>query len=240
MSEPLDVLAIGAHPDDADLGVGATLHKLAMAGYRTGILDLTRGELASRGTPERRAAEAAEAGKRLGLAIREQAGLPDGSLEDSTQQRHAVAHWLRVLRPSVVLAPMTPDRHPDHEAAHRLVRAAHFFAGVAGLDTGAPPFRPATLLFYSAYHQPAAAPAMVVDVSAHFAAKRHALEAFASQFYQPGAEGPETLVSSAAFWDDIETRARYWGGRVGVAFGEPLYHEGPLCVDLPPGLNRTA
>lgn len=239
MSGPLDVLAIGAHPDDADLGVGGMLCKLAAAGYRTGILDLTRGEMASRGTPELRAQEAAEAGKRLGLMLREQAGLPDGGLADSLEQRHAVAHWLRLLRPTVVLAPMTPDRHPDHEAAYHLVRAAFFFAGVSGLDTGAPPVRPTTLLHYCAYHQPGAPPALVVDISDHFEAKMHALAAFTSQFHQPDARGPETFVSSAAFWEDIETRARYWGGRVGAIHGEPLYLEGPLRMDLPPGLTRT-
>lgn len=239
MTEPLDVLAIGAHPDDADLGVGGMLHKMAQRGYRTGILDLTRGELASRGTPDQRAIEAAEAGHRLGVITRQQAGLPDGALEDVPAQRQVVARWIRQLRPAMLLAPMTPDRHPDHEAAHRLVRSAHFFAGVAGFDTGDAPFRPPALLFYHAYHQPLAPPAMVVDISEHFEAKRHALAAFTSQFHRPGAEGPETLVSSAAFWEDIETRARYWGQRVGVAFGEPLFQEGPRCVDLPPGLRTT-
>jgi bacillithiol biosynthesis deacetylase BshB1 len=233
----LDVLAIGAHPDDADLGVGGMLHKLSDAGHRVGILDLTRGELASRGTPDLRAAEAAEAARRLGLARREQAGLPDGGLADTAEQRATVAHWIRVLRPRVLLAPMTPDRHPDHEAAHRLVRSAHFFSGVAGLDTGAAPHRAERIFYYHAYHEADLAPALVVDIGGHFEAKRHALEAFASQFHQPGAAGPETHVSSRAFWEQIEHRSRHWGARIGAAHGEPLHLEGPLGVDLPPGLG---
>lgn len=233
----LDVLAIGAHPDDADLGVGGTLHKLADAGYACGILDLTQGELATRGTPEIRAAEAAEAARRLGLARREQAALPDGGLADTLEQRAVVAHWIRVLRPRLILAPMAPDRHPDHEAAHHLARSAHFFSGVAGLDTGAAPHRADRILYYHAYHEADLAPAVVVDIGGHFEAKRHALAAYASQFHQPDAAGPQTHVSSRAFWDNIETRARHWGARIGASHGEPLHHEGPLPLDLPPGFG---
>lgn len=236
----VDVLAIGAHPDDAELGVGGTLIKLAKRGFRTGLLDLTRGELASRGTPEERNAEAYEAGRKLGLATRLCAALPDGGICNTPEQRLPVINHIRTLRPAVLLAPYGPERHPDHTAAHELVRDANFFAGVKGIDTGHEPYRVPTVYFYFPYHQPPEPPALVVDITQDFELKLAALEQHKSQFHNPNYAGArETYVSSRAFWEAITTRAAYWGGRVGVRFGEPLFAEIPFGCDLPPGVRRT-
>ena len=234
----IDVLAVGAHPDDADLGVGGTLLKLAAQGLRTGILDLCRGELSSRGTVAERTAEASEAGRMLGVAEREQAGLPDGGIENTPVQREAVIRVIRAQQPKILLAPMSPDRHPDHVAAHALVRDANFFSGVAGVETGQAPWRASHVFHYNAYYEAPETPAFVVDISAHFEAKLAALRAFASQFHNANYDGPETWVSSEAFWDSITTRALYWGGRIGARYGEPLYGEGPVRIDLASLLDR--
>ncbi len=233
----LDVLAIGAHPDDADLGVGGLVLKLTGRGLTVGILDLTRGELGTRGTPEERAAEAREAARRLGVTVRENAGLPDGAVQNNREQQRAVIEAIRKHRPKILLAPMGPDRHPDHTAAHALVRDANFFAGLERLESGRAPYRAPKIYHYFSYHEPETAPSFVVDISAHFDAKREALRAYASQFHNPGYEGGATLISSQAFWDGIEKRAAYWGHRIGAAYGEPLYTEGPAPLDIPPELG---
>lgn len=233
----IDVLAIGAHPDDADLGVGGLLCKLALAGKRAVVLDLTKGELGSRGTVEERRVEAAEAAKLLGILGRQNAGLPDGGIANTPEQRLTLIRILRELKPTVILAPMAPDRHPDHTAAHELVRDANFFAGVHGVDTGQAPHRAATTYYYRAYEGTGESPSHVVDISAVFEQKLAALRAFRSQFYNPDYAGPETMIASPAFWDAIRTRAEYWGNRIGVRYGEPLYGTLPVAMDLPPELE---
>ena len=228
----VDVLAIGAHPDDADLGLGGTLLKLAAQGHATAILDLTRGEMGSRGTPEERAAEAAEAAKRLDLTTREQAGLPDGGLVNTPEQRLPIVRHIRALRPRILLAPLTPDRHPDHEAAHALAKDAGFFAGVSGIDTGQPPYRAEAVYYYHSYHEPAETPTFISDITPYFDQKQEALRAFKSQFHNPQYEAPETYVASEAFWNNIKIRAEYWGARIGVQYGEPIHAQVPIALDI--------
>lgn len=233
----VDVLAIGPHPDDADLGLGGILCKLAARGFTTSILDLTRGELGTRGTPVERATEAAESARILGISLRENAGLPDGALANTPEQRERVVHFIRRLRPKVLLIPNKPDRHPDHEAAHELCRAANFYAGVEKVCPDSDPWRAESVYFYGPYQDAPHPPTFVVDVSGHFEAKLEALATFRSQFYNPDYNGEETAVSSRAFWDSIRHRAAYWGSRVGVQYGEALYSEGPLALDILPGLR---
>jgi len=234
----IDVLAIGAHPDDADLGVGGLLCKLALAGKQAVLLDLTKGELGSRGTVEERRVEAAESAKILGIMERRNAGLPDGGIANTPEQRLVLIRILRELKPALLLAPMAPDRHPDHTEAHALVRDANFFAGVHGVDTGQAPHRAATIYYYRAYEGTGESPSHVVDISAVFEQKLAALRAFRSQFYNPEYSGPETMIASSAFWEAIRTRAEYWGNRIGVRYGEPLYGTLPVAMDLPPELER--
>jgi bacillithiol biosynthesis deacetylase BshB1 len=233
----LDVLAIGAHPDDAELGVGGTLCKLVNAGYAAGILDLTRGELSTRGTVEVREREAAAAARVLGLQCRENAGLPDGAIANTTEQQRVLVSAIRRLRPKVLLAPMKPDRHPDHAHAHDLVTDANFFAGLGRIETGEAPYRAPALWYYYAYFEGTETPLFVIDVTDTFSKKRVALLSHASQFHNPTTPGgQETYVSSERFWQGIEERAAYWGQRIGTRYGEPFFGTAPLKQDLLPGL----
>lgn len=237
-SETIDVLAIGAHPDDADLGIGGTLLMLAKHGYTTGILDLSEGELGSRGTPGERVDEAEEAARRLGLAHRSSARLPDGGLQNTDGQRRAVIPILRKLRPKVLLVHHKPDRHPDHIAAAELSHDANFFAGVTTIGTGHDPYRVPTLIGFRPYYDDAHEPDLVMDISAVFEQKLEALRAYKSQFFNPEYKGPQTYIASEGFWQSIETRARYWGQRAGFKYGEPLFFSGPLPVRSLPGLGE--
>jgi bacillithiol biosynthesis deacetylase BshB1 len=227
-------MAVGAHPDDVEVGIGGIIHKLAAQGRRVGILDLTRGEMGSRGTSEEREREAREAARRLGIANRANAGLPDGAIANDDSARRVIVKWIREWRPGVLIVPMDRDRHPDHEAAHALIRDANYLAGLSKLDTGLSPHRAPIVYYFRVYGDPTE-PQLVVDISAHFEVKLEALRAYRSQLYNPDYSGPATYVSSKAFWDGIRSRAAYWGSRIGVAYGEPLYHEGPVGVTAIPG-----
>ena len=233
----VDVLAVGAHPDDVELGVGGLIHKLTQRGLKVAILDLTRGEMSSRGTVEERAAEASRGAEIMGVAHRENAGLPDGAVANTHDQQLRVIPFLRRYRPRVLLATMDNDRHPDHRAAHALVRDAAYFSGLARIETDAVPYRPPISYYYHPYYEDGP-PTFIIDISEHFEAKLEALRAHASQFHNPGYQGVATLISSAAFWDSIRTRAAYWGNRINAVYGEPLYAPGPVGLDVPPGLER--
>jgi bacillithiol biosynthesis deacetylase BshB1 len=225
--EPVDVLAIGAHPDDVEMSCGGTLIKLVREGYRVAILDCTRGELGSRGTAEVRAQEAARAAALIGAVARENLGLPDGHIPVDADSIAALVRVFRQYRPQLVLYPPPFERHPDHEQVHRLVRAAAFHSGLAKLRTdgpdGAPqePYRPRMLLCYMQAYE--FEPSFYVDISDVYAEKVRAVQAHASQVYVPGVspEGePETVLSRPEFWELLELRARYFGSRIGVRYAE--------------------
>lgn len=232
----VDVVAIGSHPDDVEAGIGALVHKLVQRGLKVAILDLTAGELASRGTVSERQRESEAAAEILGVTARKNAGLPDGGIENTAEQRRALVPYLREWRPRLLLAPMCDDRHPDHEAAHMLVRDANYMAGLSKIETRQDPYRAPRVLYYRVYKDPSP-PQVIVDVSGYFDKQIEALEAYPSQFYNPGYDGPETFVSSKAFWDGIRLRAEYWGAQIGVAHATPLYALSPIAMDLPPGLK---
>ncbi|HNZ48066.1 MAG TPA: bacillithiol biosynthesis deacetylase BshB1 [Candidatus Hydrogenedentes bacterium] len=234
--ESVDVLAIGAHPDDVELGCGGLLAKLSSEGKRIAILDLTRGELSTRGTPNERHAESEHAAAILGLCARENAGLPDGGLSNTPEQRLAVIPFIRRFRPKVVLTLMTPDRHPDHEAAHYLGRDACFLSGLMRIDTGQEPFRPERIYYFHPYLDAAASPFGIVDISGFFPKKLASIGAHKTQFYNPDDRSAGTYISSLEFWESIEHRARFWGRRIGVCHGEALYSEGPVSLSTLPGL----
>ena len=243
----LDVLAIGAHPDDVELGCGATLAKLARVGRRVGILHLTSGEAGTRGSVDERRREAARAGEILGAASVEFLALGDGGLRTGPGEEDELIAALRRRRPELVLGPAPDDRHPDHGRAHRLVRDACFYAGLARRGTGEP-HRPAALFCYL-QHEPVFTPSFVVDVTAAWPAKMAALDAYASQLHRaPAADddaalsGPTTFVASRQFRLAVEGRARHFGQTIGVELGEPFWSRGPLAVGdpwqlLPSGLR---
>jgi bacillithiol biosynthesis deacetylase BshB1 len=228
---PVDVLAFGPHPDDVELGCGGTLASLARRGLSFGIGDLTRGEMATRGTPEIRAHEAAEAGRLLGARFRVNLDLGDGDLRTDRAAQLAVIDVVRRARPRLVLAPWTEDRHPDHERAGRLVAEAAWYAGLARLETGLPAHRPDQVVFYAAYAL--LSPTFLVDVSAFFETKRAALLAYKSQFHDPASPEPATYVSSRSFWDGVEARARAYGRIANVAYAEGFLSKAPPTLADP-------
>lgn len=238
--EGVDILALGAHPDDAELAFGGVLAAYAAAGRRAVVVDATRGERGTRGDAATRAREAEEAARRLGLAARRTLELPDlGLSAGDPEQRRALVAVLRAFAPRLVLAPHPAEGHPDHGALAELARQAVEEARFAGSLSGGAPH--AALLLLHAW--PAAGAdqsggaggggafggGVVVDVSAHFATKRHALEAYASQF-TPG-PGAVTRLSGGDFLALVEARARVAGAAIGVRFGEGLVWRGAAPAD---------
>lgn len=222
MPEPLDVLAVFAHPDDAELLCGGALIRSADRGERVGALDLTRGELGSRGTPEIRAAEAARAADVMGLALRRNAGLPDGHLQNDPASRRAVAGLLRELRPRVVVTHWQEGRHPDHRVASELVRDACFLAGLRNYDAPGAPHRPFKLVYATAFREDAPAPSFVVDITAAFDRKLEALASYESQFAGSVQAGEVYPGGSRALMDQIRTQCGHYGSLVRTAYGEPF------------------
>jgi bacillithiol biosynthesis deacetylase BshB1 len=238
---PVDVLAIGAHPDDVELGCGGTLALLARQGRRVGIVHLTRGERGTRGTAAERRREAEAAAAALGAAELAFLDCGDGALRTGEAEEDALIELLRRLRPEVVLGPTPEDRHPDHGRAHRLVAAACYYAGLAARGPRLPegPHRPAAVYSYM-QHDPFP-PSLIVDVTAAWEAKLAALSAYRTQLYQAGAESdtaaaagagaaPVTKVATREFWQMIEGRARHFGALVGAELGEPFWARLPLAV----------
>lgn len=224
----LDLLAFGAHPDDVELSCGGWLAACADRGQRAGVVDLTRGELATNGVPEVRAAEAAAAAAVLGLHHRENLGLPDGGLRaDDPEHLAAVVGAIRRLRPALALAPWTEARHPDHVATGELVRRAAFFAGLRRYrpDLG-DPFRPTRLLAYPERYEVKAE--LVVDISAWHERKLAAIRCHASQF-----AGDPTVLTTPLGVEAFAIRDRYWGAAIGVTHGEPYLLGAPVPLADP-------
>ena len=225
-----DVAAICAHPDDAELVMGGTLALETARGHRVALVDLTRGECGSRGTPETRAAEAAEAARILGVTHRESLGLPDARLSPTPEQKDAVVAALRRLRPRLVLLPHWEQRHPDHGAASRIVYEASFLAGLKNYrpDLG-PAFRPQKLVYApSTTEVGEVSPSFVVDITAAWETKVRAVAAFASQF--AAGSGETVPLPLDRFRQSMELAARRYGQRIGVEYGEGFVTREPLAV----------
>lgn len=231
----LDVLAIGSHPDDVELGCGGTLALLARQGRKVGILHLTQGEAGTRGTVEERRDEAEEAGRVLGTEIVDFMDCGDGRLRRGEEEENELIERLRRWQPELVLGPAPADRHPDHGRAHRLVADCAFYAGLARRGEGAP-HRPAAVFSYM-QHDPFH-PSFVVDVSTTWEVKLEALAAYGSQLHQPGKDRaePRTKVASPEFRQAVEGRASHYGILIGAARGEPFWSRLPLAVADPMGV----
>ena len=229
--DAFDLAAVCAHPDDAELAMGGTLAREAARGRRVCLIDLTRGECGSRGTPETRAAEAAEAARILGAAHRESLGLPDSRLHDCPEHKDAMVEALRRLRPRVVLLQHWRQRHPDHAAASRIVYAAAFLAGLRNYrpDLG-PAFRPKKLVYAATMTEANdIVPSFVVDVTPVWETKQRAIAAFVSQFApQAGETGVQPLDR---FQEAVELSGRRHGQRIGVRYGEGFVTREPLVVE---------
>lgn len=238
----LDVLVIAAHPDDAEICLGGTLLRLVDAGRRVGIVDVTRGEMGTRGTPDEREAEMRAASALLKLAARDNLGLPDGRVEVSIDARERLARILRERAPQIVLAHHVADLHPDHAATGQLAQAAWYLSGLARLaqiDGGAPALRPRQLLHFMG-HVPFE-PTLVVDIGPVWERKRALVRCYASQL-APAHESDrgEHFLFGADILARMETRARFFGERIGVRYGEPLLAPGPLAVGDPSTLLGLA
>lgn len=227
--DTFDILAFSPHPDDAEIGCGGALLLAAKAGQRTGIVDITDGERATRGTVDTRRLERDEATRRLGLSARISLGLPDAGVIVDDDALGRVVGLLRTLRPRIVLLPYPEDRHPDHAATTAMVRRAVFLASVEKVLEGAP-HRAGVLIHYM-IHEPFN-PGFIVDVSAVWAERCHVLAAYGSQFGQ--AEGPDearsTPLSHPSFMQALDARAIHYGAMIGVARGEPFWQQGPAFM----------
>jgi bacillithiol biosynthesis deacetylase BshB1 len=232
----LDVLAVGAHPDDVELSMGGTLLKLAALGYKTGIVDMTRGEMGTRGTPAIRAQEAAEAAKILKVAVRENLQLPDAHLWNNDQSRAAVARAIRKYRPTAIFTHYWDDPHPDHAHTSQIVTEAAHLAGLANFDaqTAAGRHRPNAVAYFLFPHR--VAPSFVVDISEFAEGKEKAIRAYRSQLYDPTSREPQTMLSSESFLRRIEARQRYYGAIIDVEHGEAFYVRQALNVQDPVAL----
>ena len=228
IDKPIDILAIAAHPDDVEQTCGGTLIRMAEMGYRTGVLDLTAGDMGSRGTPELRVEESNAAASKMALAWRGNLHLPDARLENTIGVRMTVSGEIRNLRPRVVILPYWEARHPDHYRAGEISFEACFLAGLKKLAEETPPHRPHKILYSSLYAN--VNPSFVVDISAQFDRRMEALFCYQSQY---GASNAATDLFPPQ--DEIRERlaaiARFYGNLIGVKYGEPFVIKEMMRVD---------
>jgi bacillithiol biosynthesis deacetylase BshB1 len=221
--EPLDVLAVVAHPDDAELICGGALLRSRESGERTGILDLTRGETGSRGTPEIRAREAEEASRILRLAERRNAGLPDSALENTPESRRVVAGLFRELRPRVVVTHWIEGRHPDHRRCAELVYDSAYLAGLVNLDAPGDPFRPTKVVHALSFREDPPKPTFVIDITEQIDTKLEAISAYRSQFGGATQAGEVFPGGNRSFMDQLRAQAARAGSLIRVAYGEAFW-----------------
>jgi bacillithiol biosynthesis deacetylase BshB1 len=228
IEKPLDILAIAAHPDDVEQTCGGTLIRMAELGYRTGVLDLTAGDMGSRGTPEIRLTEADAAAREMLLAWRGNMHLPDARLENTVSVRMSLAAEIRALRPRVVILPYWEARHPDHYRASEMGFEACFLAGLKKLDEETQPHRPAKILYSSLYAN--VAPSFVVDISAQFERRMAALFAYDSQYgEQP--QSADLFPQRQEIRERLGAIARFYGNLIGVKYGEPFVVKEAMRLD---------
>jgi N-acetylglucosamine malate deacetylase 1 len=229
----IDVLAIFAHPDDVELYVGGTLLKLKSFGLRTGVLDVTRGEMGTRGTPEIRAKESEDAAKILKLDVRENLELRDGHVWLTEETRTKLVRVLRRLKPKVLFTHQLNDSHPDHDHIANLVREASRLASLRKYDPESGSERiPAPIVAHTVFSR-LVVPSFIVDVSEFAKGKMDALKAHKSQFHNPESIEPETMLTSKRFFSEIEAKMTYFGSLIGVESGEPFYVREALNVENP-------
>ena len=224
----VDILALAAHPDDVEQTCGGTLIRMAEMGYRTGVLDLTAGDMGTRGTPEQRIEESQAAGKIMLLDWRDNQRMPDARLENTISARMTLAVRIRELKPRVVILPYWTGRHPDHYRCAEIGYEACFLAGLKKLDEYSEPHRPFKILYASAYAD--VKPSFVVDISAQFERRMSALLSYRSQ-YGETAEGGTLFPDEAEIRDRLGAIARFYGNLIGVKYGEPFVIKEAMRVD---------
>lgn len=231
----LDVLIFGAHPDDAELAMGGTIALLTKSELKVGIIDLTRGELGTRGTAETRQQEAFNAAISLKVAVRENLEMSDGDIKNSKENLMKVIIAIRKYKPKIVFAPYFNDRHPDHIDASHLIKRAMFSTGLSKIksfDKEVPQnhYRPEKLFYYMQTYT--FEPSFIVDISETFDLKMKAIECYSTQFHNPKSKEPETFISSPEFLNYIKSRAEFYGFSIGKKFGEAFFCEEKIQYDL--------
>ncbi len=231
----LDILAFSAHPDDVELSASGTVLKHIAAGKKVGIIDLTQGELGSRGTPETRKAEAEDSSKILGLTVRHNLKMADGFFEINENNKRLIIEQIRKYKPDIILANADCDRHPDHGRASKLVSEAVFLSGLCKLNTeiggvAQEPHRPSAVYHYIQDYY--IEPDIVIDVTDFIEQKMQSILAFKTQFFDPNSSEPETPISSKEFMEYVESRMRHFGRPIGVEYAEGFTVERYPGVDL--------
>jgi bacillithiol biosynthesis deacetylase BshB1 len=232
----LDYLAFAAHPDDVELAMGGTIAKLTQSGKQVGIVDLTRGEMGSRGTIETRARESADSAKILQLSVRENLGLTDSELQSNRKSQIPLIEVLRKYKPTIVFINAPEDRHPDHGNGCTLEIESIFYAGLRKIETYGldgekqQPWRPSHIIHYM--QDRPFEPSFVMDVTETFDKRLSSIQAFSTQFnVKESTNEPQTYISSPRFFEQIEGRARFYGHMIGAEYGEPfLYHKGAIPI----------
>ncbi len=231
----LNVLVFAAHPDDAELAMGGTIAKLTANGSKVGIVDLTRGELGTRGTPELRQKEAFQAALALKTTARENLNVSDGFIDSSKENLIKVITEIRKYKPKIIFAPYFNDRHPDHVATSKLLKRAMFLTGLEKIETfdnevKQDAYRPDKLFYFMQAYT--FIPTFIVDITDFLETKMKAVKCYSSQFYNPKSTEPETFISRPIFLDYIEARAKNYGFEIGKKFGEPFYCEEGIELEL--------
>ena len=230
MTQPVDLLAIAAHPDDVELTCAGTLAKMSRQGYATGIVDLTNGEMGTRGDPAMRLRESQEAARVLGVATRIRAELPDAHLHNTDPTRRVVVELIRMLRPRVVILPFPVGRHPDHRVTSELGRDACFLAGLKKYSAQGEAHRPEKILYALAYREDPVKPSFVVDISEEFETKLKAIRCYASQFDGLDSAG-EIFPTGQALYELVRVQNAHYGSLIRTAYGEPFMTHETVRVD---------
>lgn len=231
----LDALVFSAHPDDAELSMGGTIARLAYNEKKIGIIDLTKGELGTRGSADIRQKEAFQAAIALKIALRENLNIPDGKIAYNQESLAKIVMTIRKYKPKIIFAPYFNDRHPDHIETSKIIKNAFFFSGLHKMQTfdkerSQLPFRPKRLFYYMQTYN--FTPSFIIDVSDYFEHKMKSITAYSSQFYDPKNIEPETFISQPNFLRFIISRAEVYGFKIGKTYGEPFYCEEDIELDL--------
>ncbi len=231
----LDILAVGAHPDDVELCCGGTLAKMVKNGHKVGIVDVTQGELGTRGTTGIRRKEAAVAARILGC-VRENLRIPDGGIDVNSANIKKLITVIRKYRPRMIIIPHWHERHPDHVHTHLLCKEAWFYSGLRKISTTLnsarqAPWRPDSYIHYMQWYE--FTPSFIVDITDVYELRQKAVRAHKSQFHNPSSKEPVTKLSEESFMDFVETRAKSYGFKIGVTYGEPFYSVESIGIDDP-------
>lgn len=231
----LDAIFFAAHPDDAELSCGGTIAAMTASKKKIGIIDLTAGELGTRGSKSTRANEAENAGKILNITVRENLGIKDGLIENNEKNRIKIITIIRKYRPDIIFMPYAKDRHPDHSHASRLITESAFYSGLIKIDTNyagkkQTAYRPSRNFYFMQTYT--FEPGFIIDVTKYFETKMKAVRCYSSQFYNPKSKEPDTFISDKKFLEYLESRASYFGFQIGVKYGEPFYSEEKIKMSI--------